>query len=158
MNALTPSPRLLPLGQRRRLVLIGVIGFALMLLGQALRSWFSPQAASIWSLPSLAGLLLVIYGWARLLVPQYSGLPRPDQPGLDERQQAVMTRAYAAAYRVLAVVVLVAYLYVMLTTWFPELSRVFRGAEPFLLGIGLSWLVGGLPAAILAWNEPDTTE
>lgn len=158
MNTRIGAPRLLPLGQRRRLVLVGIIGFALMLLGPVLRSWFSPQAGSVWSLPSLAGLLLVFYGWARLLVPQHSGLPRPDQPGLDERQQAVVTRAYAAAYRVLAAVVLVAYLYVMLTTWFPELPRVFQGAEISMLGIGLSWLVGGLPTAILAWNEPDTAE
>ncbi|GAA5513493.1 hypothetical protein Dcar01_02231 [Deinococcus carri] len=153
MNPAFDSSRpLAPLAQRRRAVLIGVFGFLLLLLAQFLRS--AESSSALWNGLSAAGMVIVVFGWSRLLFPGFMGLPRLDQPDLDERQRAVLTRAYATAYQVLALGLLLVYAYGWLTDVLPGLPRLTGGVNAIML-VGLVWIVMGLPAAILAWTEPD---
>lgn len=156
MNPTFDSSRpLAPLAQRRRAVLIGVFGFVLMLLSQFLSTAGVSRPVEV--ITGVAGIVTVVFGWSRLVFGLV-GLPQLDQPGLDERQRAVVTAAYAAAYRVLASGLLLSYTYVMLTNLFAGLPKLTDLASSSLMLVGLIWLVIGLPAAILAWTEPDPTD
>lgn len=157
MNSTTNRTHpLAPLTIRRRLVLIGVLGLVTILVSQFLRS--SGVNGAVWSPLAVGGLIILVFGWARLVFPGYLGLPQMDQPDLDERQRAVVTNAYASAYRVVAIGLMSTCAYLMLTDMFAGLPRLSNLGDSGILVAGLIWTVIGLPAAILAWNEPDPAD
>lgn len=151
----SPHP-LAPLALRRRLVVTGALGLITLLASQFLRA--SGVDGAAWNPLAVVGIIVMVFGWTRLIIPGYLGLPRMDQPDLDERQRAVVTTAYALAYRVVVVGLLATCSYLLLTDLFTKLPELGGIADGSLLVIGLVWIVMGLPAAILAWNEPDPAD
>lgn len=156
MNATNRARPLAPLAVRRRLVLIGVLGLVALLVSQFLRS--SGVNSAAWSPLAVGGIIVLVFGWARLVIPGYLGLPQMDQPDLDERQRAVVTNAYAAAYRVVSIGLMSTCAYFILTDMFTGLPRLDSLGDGSIMVVGLIWVVIGLPAAILAWNEPDAAD
>lgn len=156
MNAADRTRPLAPLNVRRRLVLIGVLGLVAILVSQFLRA--SEVNSAVWSPLAVGGVIVLVFGWARLVVPGYLGLPQPDRPDLDERQRAVVTNAYASAYRVVVTGLMAACAYLLLTDLFAGLPGLGRLSDSAIMVVGLIWVVIGLPAAILAWNEPDAAD
>lgn len=69
-----------------------------------------------------------------------------------------MTHAYASAYRVLAVGMMVACVYLVLTDLFAGLPGLGGLSDSALVVVGLIWVVVGFPTAILAWNESDSAD
>lgn len=157
MSSATDRARpLAPLTVRRRLVLIGVLGLLILLVSQFLRA--SGVASAAWSPLATGGIVALVFGGVRLVMPGHLGLPQMDRPDLDERQRAVVTHAYASAYRVLAVGLMVACAYPTLTDLFAGLPGLGRLSDSAIMVVGLIWVVIGLPSAILAWNEPDPAD
>jgi hypothetical protein len=74
----------------------------------------------------------------------------------DERQRAIREHAQAVSYRILGPVIVVPALYIIFVTpvlahaWLPSTQ-----SEQVALLAGFALLVGTLPAAVIAWSEPD---
>ena len=105
---------------------------------------------SLFVVVSLAGLAGVLQTQKTLF---------PDALGpLDERQRGVRNQAYVLAYRVLGLLVILSAGYALAIRVgrfrLPGLSSL----EVFLLMIGAAVVVMTLPAAIMAWTEPDPPE
>lgn len=153
MNPAFDSSRpLAPLAQRRRAVLIGSVGFAVLLISQVLRGL--EVSSALWNGLGAAGIVVMVFGWSRLVFPGFMGLPRPNQAHLDERQRAVLTDAYATAYQVLAAGLMLAVAYGIVAQNLTALPRLPESGNT-TVAVGLIWVVISLPAAILAWTEPD---
>ena len=74
----------------------------------------------------------------------------------DERQRAIREHAQAVSYRILGPVIVVPALYVIFVT--PVLSHAWLPStqtEQVALLAGFALLVGTLPAAVVAWSEPE---
>lgn len=156
MNHVSSSSRqLAPLTQRRRTVLIGASGFLVLLLSQFLRG--AGMDSSLWNALGAAGIVIMVFGWSRLVLPGFMGLPRLDQPDLDERQRIVLTGAYATAYKVLAAGLMLVVAYGVVADMVTGLPRLPESGNATMM-VGLIWVVISLPAALLAWTEPDITE
>lgn len=151
MNAHTNgTPPLLPLASRRRLVIIGAAGLLLIFASVFMQA---VAATTDWRILSVVGIVTMVYGWARFVLPGfYRMIPTGN---LDERQQGVVAHAYATAYQILACGIVVVGLYFTLTDLFPALPELGSMADKSMLLLALIWTVIGLPAAILAWTEPD---
>lgn len=147
---------LMPLASRRRLVATGAAGLLITFAAVFMQATNTFGVAS--NVVSGVGLVLMVFGWARFMLPNYSGLPQPGQTDLDERQQQVVTHAYASSYRFLAFGVVALGLYMMFTDVFPTLPTLNQPFDKSLLLLALTWTVMGLPSAVLAWNEPDAME
>lgn len=147
------SGHLAPLSQRRRAVLIGAAGFLVLLLSQVLRGLGTES--SLWNGLAAAGIVIMVFGWSRLVFPSFMGLPRPDQAHLDERQRAVLTAAYATAYQVLAAGLMLTVAYGIAAQNLVALPRLPESGNT-TVAVGLLWVVISLPAAVLAWTEPDS--
>ena len=149
-STMKPALTLMPLASRRRLVVIGAVGLLIIFA-----SIFIPgTTASVLKLLPVIGILLMVYGWGRFILPNSSGLPQPNQLGLDERQQQVVTSAYATAYRILACGVML----VGISILFTNLPEMMQMADKTMLFVALVWTIISLPTAVLAWNEPDVRE
>ncbi len=149
------SQHLAPLTQRRRAVLIGALGFLALLLSQFLRG--AGSSSPLWNALGAAGIVIMVFGWSRLVLPGFMGLPRLDQPDLDERQQTVLTSAYARAYQMLAAGLMLVLAYGVIAENFTALPRLPESGNTIIV-VGLLWVVISLPAAILAWTEPDISQ
>ena len=74
----------------------------------------------------------------------------------DERQEAIRHRAQARAFQISGVVVGLGAMYAVLATQLlPGLWLPHTGAEIWAIVTALTLLYTTLPAAILAWTEPD---
>ena len=74
----------------------------------------------------------------------------------DERQRAIREHAQAISYRILGPVVVVPALYIIFVT--PVLDHAWlptTRSEQVALLAGFALLLGTLPAAVVAWSEPD---
>lgn len=152
MNHISNSSRqstFLP--NRRRTVLIGAVGFLVLLLSQVLRGM--GISSSLWNALGAVGIVIMVFGWSRLVFPSFMGLPRLDQPDLDERQRMVLTSAYATAYQVLGAGLLLVCAYGIVADKFTGLPRLPESGNTTMV-VGLLWVVISLPQAILAWTEP----
>ena len=89
-----------------------------------------------------------------LLYAEHNYARRPDQQ-LDERQRLVRDRAYRLAYRILSSVSLAVVVYVLATRLFDGLWRPDGGTVYVAAFVGYCAVVLCLPAAILAWTEPE---
>lgn len=148
-----PVQPLAPRASRRRAVAIGAVG--LLLTFAAVFVQAIGMEGDIGKAMAVIGIIVMVFGWARLLMPG-SGLPQFNQPDLDERQRAVITDAYATAYRIVTIGLIATALYFLLTDLIPMLPTLGTVVDKTLLMVALIWTVIGLPPAILAWNEPDT--
>lgn len=149
------SQHLAPLTQRRRAVLIGALGFVVLLLSQVLRGMGTDS--SLWNGLGAAGIVIMVFGWSRLHFSGFMGLPRLDQADLDERQRMVLTRAYATAYQVLGAGLLLVCAYGVIADRFTGLPGLPESGNTTVV-VGLLWVVISLPQAILAWTETDISE
>ncbi|WP_119672955.1 hypothetical protein [Deinococcus sp. RM] len=159
MNALT-APRPLPTQTRRRhivtvyaagLLTAGTI-FLLRLIGT-----FDATPPGLRA-PLLILLLLAaaasLYGVLHLAFPARLGLPQGHTRDLDERQVLRVAQANSAAYRALALTVLIAAeLVVLFGINTSALHDRIDAVQGFMLLVLLT--LPFLPTAILAWTEPD---
>lgn len=114
--------------------------------------------------PLLHSVLLVMFGltcvicMGALSMPNMLGISDGDQALLDERQRSVRNAMYVRAYQILGALLMTIGLYVYIasdskTWWLPqsslELQAVFWGIWVFVMT---------LPAALIAWLEPDPLE
>ena len=107
------------------------------------------------------GILVVAFSLhAKLLVPVIKEVTGKKDPELDERQLAVCDRAYGRAYGILGAVFMSVVLYAMLAALPGLLGGVDlptpRTVSDFALLILLfAHLDVSLPAAVVAWTEPE---
>lgn len=114
--------------------------------------------------PLLRSVSLVLFGltcvicMGMLLMPNILGISDGVEQLLDERQRAFRHAMYVNAYQVLGALLMMVGLYVYIasdskTWWLPqsslELQAVFWGTQVFVMT---------LPAALIAWLEPDPHE
>lgn len=136
----------------RRVAVIAIyLGYLLMTL------LWTPAKALGWGwavIVSSLGLLAVM-GYAMLMVSQYGIMSSQNKASLDERQEAVRNRAYRLAYGILGALACFAALYLYIAAdsgslWLPTTSNELQAAF-----WGVLLLTSTLPAAVLAWTEPD---
>ncbi|GAA5533615.1 hypothetical protein [Deinococcus aluminii] len=160
MNATLPQPPqtqprpLAPLANRRRLVLMACGGYALFLLAVALDSAFGLPDGLMIAL-ALVGMLLFIRGSIPLTKPSRLGLPGGRDHQMDERQWQRLSQSHVTAYRLLGALFLLAVLYFLVAAqngFLPTPSTSFAWMSLYL---GAAIFIPVLPAAILAWTEPD---
>ncbi|GMA15852.1 hypothetical protein E5F05_06715 [Deinococcus metallilatus] len=157
MNAASRPRPLAPLRARRRVVVLTAISFLgyaiLMVLALRVGTLRTPDE----TLRSLAYLsLLLSFGSGyHLYVPRVLGLPGTDDRRLDERQREVVMQARTQAYWVVSLLFVFGTIYLSLASergW-----PLPTGPDSWqLIATGVSFLVGVMPAAILAWTEPDS--
>ena len=150
------SRPLAPLPVRRRLVgltLTCFLGYVvLMVLAIRLGTPQGPQE-TLKNLALLSFVLSALSGW-RLYFPRSLGLPSLLKPDLDERQRHVVSQANSQAYTVVSTLLglCIVYLALASTLGWP----LPAGPEAWtLIATTVSGLIGALPAALLAWSEPD---
>ena len=135
----------------RRWLVIGCYGgYVLLVL-----VWvFASPALIRLGLQLLFGLTSVMC-MGMLMMPNILGISDGDQALLDERQRGFRNAMYVRAYQMLTLLVMALSLYVYIASdskmgWLPqsnlELQAVFWGIFIF---------VTTLPAALIAWLEPD---
>ncbi|WP_102125557.1 hypothetical protein [Deinococcus planocerae] len=155
MNATLPRPRPpAPLAARRRVVLLAVGGYLLMLLGTGLRA--VPGVSDwLWGPLSLLGLVTAWAAAFQLMLPVRLGLPYLKAPGLDERQWQRLAQAHVSAYRVVGILILLGYLYFQTADRGHSLPVPRDSFTWTALWSGAMLLICALPGALLAWTEPD---
>jgi uncharacterized sodium:solute symporter family permease YidK len=133
-------------------VLETFLGYPLLVAGYTLLVVTDRVPLPLWVPVAIAlmGLSLVgaalTYGWAH---PRTTSAAR-----LDERQRAMLDRAYVIGYGVLAVVVsALSGTLAIVTSFDGPIVLTMEGLTPFLIALGLYLPI--LPLAILAWIEPD---
>jgi hypothetical protein len=136
----------------RRLLVLGCYGGYLTLV----LTWVLVPQPLRSPLTLVIGLLCLICMGA-LHLPNLLGISSGEDRLLDERQREFRNKMYLLAYQILGAIVMILALYAYIaadskTLWLPngelELQAVFWGI----------WvLVTTLPAALVAWLEPDTT-
>ena len=141
-------------GCRRRLV----VAMYLCLAAVTLLFGFAPSDS--WFVLALGLLVVAFTLYAKLLIPIMKEVTGKKDPELDERQLLVRDRANGRAYGVLGAIFLSVVLYAMLAASPGLLGGVDlptpRTAFDFALLILLfAHLVVSLPAAMVAWTEPD---
>ncbi len=138
---------------RRFWVILAFVGYPLMNVGYATLVASGRISTTVWApiaillfSATLAGVV-AIYGYARDRASM--------DADLDERQQRVRDQAWIAAYGVLTTVVVVVTLWlVVLVSFNGPVSIGMDVLTP--VGIALGLYLPILPAATLAWSEPET--
>jgi hypothetical protein len=137
---------------RRLWVVAAFAGYPLLNLGYATLVVTGRLSSSLWApvaillfASTLAGVV-AIYGYAR----DRASMTAP----LDEREQHVRDQAWIAAYGILTAVVVLTVLVLALVT--STSGPVTIGMDVLTpVGIALGLYLPVLPAAALAWSEPD---
>ncbi len=139
--------------QRRLLVLAEYAGFSLLPAASILTE------SAWWMLLALVGVVATVLIHGRLLVPFTHEIANKTDADLDERQTAIRNDAHHAAYQILGTVVLgVLFLLWVISEplgdrpWTPQISL----QDPTLNFVTVLWIYITLPAAVIAWREPDT--
>lgn len=138
----------------RRWLVIGCYGgYALLIL-----AWIFVAPSALRSVSLLVIGLICVICMGLLLMPNILGISDGDQALLDERQRNFRNAMYVRAYQILGVVLLGIGLYGYIasdskTWWLPQSSLELQGVF-----WGLWLFVMTLPAALIAWLEPDGLE
>lgn len=147
--------RTMPRRTRRLVVLATFVAYPLVYVGYALlsRSGTVPAVSTLWA--PLA--ILLMFGFAAGVFVIYAttrNRAEPESLDLDERQRDLAVRARALSYGVLLVgIVAIAAVWAVYVT---SVGPVTFGPElllPVAIVVGVYLPV--LPAAVLAWIEPD---
>lgn len=118
-----------------------------------------PSYLAAWTVSGLATLVVAL-----LLV--LSWLAGPWRMRDDERDKRRREHAFARAYRVLGVFIVVAFWAVVglfpepnpITPLLPSMVRAFLAQLPVFMLFAIIFLYASLPGAILLWTEPDLEE
>lgn len=102
----------------------------------------------------MGGTLLTFIGGIQLMKPARLGLPEGRDRSLDERQWQRLSGAHITAYRLLGGLFLLAVLYLLLA-FQHHLPTPSPRIAWMSLYLGAIIFVPALPAAVLAWTEPD---
>ncbi len=140
--------------RRRAAVLAAYLGYLSMI-----SVWYVASAresaglfilVSVLAVVMLAGLVLLFTSWV------WYAANSPD-PSLDERQQRVRDRAYLHSYQLFAGAVTLAGLYAGIAWdngwWLPSTWNQVQAAMWGLLLLAMT-----LPAAVVAWTEPEPSD
>src|SRR5487761_217212 len=137
---------------RRRVVVAMYVAWVVIAAILLFRSFTSPGWLWAMELITFPSLLFQIV-WLVWLGRTYVNAPRLADAELDERLLQVKNQAYRRAYLVLAPVVFVVWLLSLFAlSWQPNDHGKVMAT---MLVMGAALLVGTLPTAIVAWQEPD---
>lgn len=139
--------------RRRRHVVLLVV---LLLTGTALLGWLPLLGQSGWDL-LLLPVFAAVMGWTLFLGYRLEHVSRMSLPHrlLDERQSQERDRAHRFSHRVMTAILTFCFLAVAFALYFFPTSVLI----PAWLAIPLLWLLlmthNSVPAAYLAWTQPD---
>jgi vacuolar-type H+-ATPase subunit I/STV1 len=162
MHSFTTAPsrfswaaRPMPRSRRRALVLATYLGFAAFMA--VMYGGYTAQPRWPALLAIIAAILFVATAgsFGRLVTAPGYAADSVDQR-LDERQRLVRDRAYRMAYYAVALLFGVLSLGIMYAAGLDDTWSSVRVAALFLPW--LTFLVGSLPTAVVAWTEPDLPE
>jgi hypothetical protein len=140
--------------RRRRFIAVGtLLGLPAMFAWS--RFWLGTSAPSVlWGPISFVLIGITVVG--SLILYRYVR-HRADMPGagLDERERQLRDRAWILSYRVLSLVVIVAIVVAGLVVFVMGQSIVIDATLVNALVLCVAVLLPVLPAAALAWIEPD---
>ncbi len=155
---------------RRRLIVAMYVGYVALFAEVLVRERFGRPwppgvgtlAALIFALTSI--VVISSWAWMQSAAVRYGYFHTQRRAGVlavatvpaDERQEAIRHRAQAHAFQISGVVVLLGAIYAVLATQLlPGLWLPHTGAEIWAIVTALTLMYTTLPAAILAWTEPD---
>lgn len=136
----------------------GGIGMVVELWFHRYPIWRAPEAVAM----ALALVALMLLSRRAMPVIQNNMFERSCDPSIDERQRQVRDRAYRQAYHVVSVLALLSFVAgwsfwnIAVVDHFQEMvTPRHLMALAFFYFMGVMVLVPSLPAACLAWSEPD---
>ena len=141
----------LPRSRRRLAVVAAFLGWPLLIVGYNLLVASGAVPTLAWFPVAIALIVLTFVG---VVITYFWARGRVGDTPLDERQREMVTRANVISYGVLAtVIVLISGALVIAASFRGPVVVTMEGLTPFLVALGL--YLPMLPAAALAWIEPD---
>ena len=152
------KPSMMGRRRRRRLVTVAYFFLTVVALVFAFAKSERIDVAMIF-------LLVAFVFFVVQLLPVMQGLTQKKVSELDERELGVHGRAYFRAYRVLGVVCGLTLMYMALAAT-PQEVQMHYGTDFTMptpsqfsfLGLFYTYLLISLPAAMVAWTEPDPSD
>ncbi len=140
-------------GQRRALVVAMYLAFAAFVAVLQAGSTHQPRWPTTLAVPAILLFIGFFACFARLLfAPGY--VADTGDRALDERQRAVRNGAYRTSYLIVVGLFLILSLILLVPTYTETQWIQIRD-----LAVLLPWaafILGSLPTAVVAWNEPDS--